>query len=140
LGDGTTNSEADPLPPYPYSGYASTGIYTITLNVTNIDSTSSVSKQIQAIPSPSTEFTITRSDNTVTVEASESNATNWEWDFGDGSTASGRIATHTYTSTETLEQAVISLRVTANNGCVGSAFQYLLGDNEIYLPLIIKEN
>lgn len=138
LGDGNQTDEAYPGLPYPYVGYTASDVYTVTLTVTNANNISSVSQQVEALPSPSSEFTLTRSGNTITVEATTVNAANWHWDFGDGTRATGRIATHTYTSTEVLEELPpVKLTVQGINGCMSEASQ-LAESHNIYLPLIIK--
>ncbi len=139
LGDGNHSQAIEPVLPYPYLGYTNPGTYTITLNVSNVDRKSSTSAQVEVLPSPSPEFTVSRTGNTVTVEANATDAANWLWDFGDGITATGRIATHTYTATEIVERMpIIHLAVTGNNGCTSDAHQFVQYASPVYLPIIIK--
>lgn len=141
LGDGNYSLEAIPALPYPYMGYTATGLYTITLTVTNVDSVQSVSHQAQVVPSPSAGFTLSRSGAAVTVQAEEVNATNWLWDFGDGRVASGvAAATHTYTDVASLNAYPypVQLTVIGQNGCASSSYQFTPPERKVYLPLIMR--
>jgi len=106
--------------------------------VANVNSVSSTSKQVEAVLPPSAEFSVTQSDATITVKANETNAASWQWNFGDGYTASGPIATHTYTSTEVMAESAIELTIKGNNGCVSTEYQFMGTSADIYLPIIIK--
>lgn len=128
FGNGTTSEEAEPQRvyiPWSFLGYTTPGFYTVTLAAANVDSISTAAHQVQALPSPTAGFTVTRSGATVAVEAHEQEAMNWLWDFGDGATASGRVAQHTYTDTTDIELRVIRLQVVGGNGCSGMSFQYV---------------
>ena len=128
FGNGTTSEEAEPQFDYvamsSFSGYASPGMYTISLTVSNAISTSAVSHQVEALPAPSADFTIIRSGATINVEAEATDAAGWTWDFGDGITATGRIATHTYTGTALLDTYPVQLTVEGNNGCSSAGYKY----------------
>jgi PKD repeat protein len=142
FGDGTTSEEAEPQFDYvavsAFPGYAAPGMYTVTLSVFNAFTESTVSHQVEALPAPSADFTIVRSGATITVEAKVTEAARWLWDFGDGITATGRIATHTYTDTANLALYPIRLTVEGNNGCIGVGYGYAPQMREVYLPLILR--
>lgn len=135
-GDGNSSPLAQPALPYLTAVYTSTGAYTITLTVSNIDSASTVAHPIEVLATPSAEFTITRLENMITVKALEQNAASWLWDFGDGTTVMGQQATHIYAGENTLESSVITLNVQSSNGC--SSLGYLAAPQaiRIYLPVI----
>jgi len=141
FGDGTTSEEAEPEFDYAgvssFAGYASPGLYTVTLTATDALSVSAVSHQVEALPAPSADFTMIRSRTTITVEAEATEAASWTWDFGDGVTATGRIVTHTYTDTDLLDHYPVQLKVDGNNGCTSWGHQYV-STYSLYLPLILK--
>ena len=141
FGDGTTSEEAEPEFDYAgvssFAGYASPGLYTVTLTATDALSASAVSHQVEALPAPSADFTMIRSRTTITVEAEATEAASWTWDFGDGVTATGRIVTHTYTDTALLNHYPVQLKVEGNNGCTSWGHQYV-SMYSLYLPLIMK--
>lgn len=143
LGNGVTSEEAEPqlefVGEYPSFSYDAPGIYTVSLSVANVNSISSTSKQVQVVLAPSAEFSLTRSGTTITVEANEANAVGWHWDFGDGTTATGRIATHTYSDLTSAEESLVQLTVEGSNGCSNSGYDYISDqETNIYLPVIIK--
>ena len=129
FGNGEWSDQASPEFDYTgqsssFFGYATPGTYTVVMTVTNVNSSSIASGQVEAIPTPSPEFDLIRSGLTITVEAATTNAASWLWDFGDGITATGRIATHTYTSGNVLaEIPIVRLIVEGTNGCVSSAYR-----------------
>jgi len=141
FGDGTTSEEAEPQFDYvavsAFPGYAAPRVYTVTLNVSNAFTESTVFHQVEALPAPSADFTIVRSGTTITVEAGAAEAARWLWDFGDGITATGRTATHTYTDTALLHTYPVRLMVTGNNGCTSLEHQYV-PIYALYLPLILR--
>jgi len=135
LGDGNYGYQVEPSLPYPYRGYLSPGMYTVTLSVANADSISSVSHQVDAIWGPASTFTITQSGPALTVTAWETNADSWEWSFGDGITATGRTATHTYASEGTYP---VQLTVQDSNQCWARALEYVQV-KQVYLPLVVHQ-
>jgi len=141
FGDGTTSAEAEPQFDYvamsSFSGYATPDTYTVTLTVSNMVSVSSVSHQVTALAAPAAEFSLIRSGATITVEAKATGASGWTWDFGDGITATGRIATHTYTDTSSLNTYPVQLVVEGNNGCASLGYQYV-SSYALYLPLVLR--
>jgi len=143
FGDGMTSEEAEPQFDYvavsAFPGYAAPGMHTVTLSVSNAFTESTVSHQVEALPAPSAEFTIVRSGATITVEAKATEAAQWLWDFGDGVTATGRIATHTYTDTANLALYPVRLTVEENSSCSGVGYRYAAEEWKVYLPLILRE-
>ena len=119
-----------------FFGYAAPGAYTVALRVTNVYTTTSVSRQVEAIPTLSTDFAIVRSERTITVTATAADADSWSWDFGDGATASGRTATHTYLAPAGVYP--LQLTVKATNGCRTLGGQYVDLRSKVYLPIALR--
>lgn len=136
LGDGNESTAPQAELPYPYMGYLAPGTYTIALTVTNAESFSTVSHPVTVIWGPATRFTVLQSGTTITVTAEETDATSWNWDFGDGTTATGRIAVHTYTSLHSTAYPV-QLTVNRADGCNATNFQYVML-YRIHLPLVLR--
>ncbi len=115
----------DPYPSFPDATYAEPGNHTISLTVNSLMHTSAVSRNVTVLPSPTSAFTYSITDNTIKVESEETQATEWLWDFGDGTTATGRTATHTYAD-DVINQdhpAIVSLTVTGDNGCPAYSYE-----------------
>jgi len=109
--------------------YASPGVYTVTLNVTNSKGLWDIEqKQIQVVePAPGPKppvvsFTYKppnpRVNETVTFDASESydqdgQIVSYNWNFGDGTTGEGKIATHSYSKEGNYK---VTLTVVDNDG------------------------
>ena len=121
LGDGNRSSNPEPSLPYPYTGYLSPGLYTVTLTVSNAESVSSVVHPVQAIWGPSSAFTVTQSGSVVTVTAWETNANSWQW-------------THTYAGSGVYP---VQLTVNGNSSCQSSGLGYI-SVNRIYLPVVMR--
>jgi PKD repeat protein/protocatechuate 3,4-dioxygenase beta subunit len=115
--------------------YSSTGVYTVTLNVTNSKGLwSIIQKQIEVVElpgpkAPIAKFTYTPQNPTVeqevTFNASDSYDPDGEivaysWDFGDGSFAESKIVTHYYTQEGSYK---VTLTVIDNDGKIGSISQ-----------------
>ncbi len=113
-----------------FFGYNTPGLYTVSMTVTNMVGTSSIAHQVEALPIPSANFVLTRTGASIIVEATDTDATAWEWDFSDGITATGRIATHTYTDTENLDLYMVQLLTYGSNGCPNTGFQYVIQQDE----------
>ena len=141
FGEGTSSEEAEPQFDYvavsSFAGYASPGMYTVTLTTTSAVSANSVSHQVEALSTPSADFTMVRSGATITVEAEAAEAAGWTWDFGDGSTATGRTVTHTYSDAILPNPCPVQLVVEGNNGCKSWGHQYV-PTYSIYLPLVLR--
>jgi PKD repeat protein len=80
--------------------YTSSGIYPITLTVTNAAGTSTKTRNVQVtvIQAPTAVFTTTINGNTLQCTNNSQNATNYAWNFGDGGTSAAFSPTHTYAS------------------------------------------
>ncbi|HXB40709.1 MAG TPA: PKD domain-containing protein [Bacteroidia bacterium] len=114
----------------PQHNYASTGTYTVTLNVTNpAGCSASVNQTVQINPLLNVVFTAdtvclgnatTFTDLTQNVPAGSV----YNWNFGDGSSSS-QIAntTHTYSSTATY---IATLTITSPQGCVDKSILSIL--------------
>jgi len=143
FGNGTTSEEAEPQFDYvamsSFYGYATPGMYTVTLAVTSAVSITSASHQVAALPAPSAAFTLIRSGATITVEAQSTDATSWTWSFGDGVTANGRVATHTYTDVIPLNTYPVQLVVAGENGCTSVGYKFI-PSCDIYLPVVLRGN
>ncbi len=139
FGNGQTSEaiqpEYNPLVTTAFAGYETPGTYTVKLSVTNMDSTSSASHTVTALPLPAAGFTIHRVGAQVMVAADLPNAAGYTWNFGDGASASGPTATHTYTDPSKLDGYVVTLQVTSSNGCSSSTFQYLPEEIRLFLPI-----
>ncbi len=95
FGDGQTSTSQTP----PVHTYASTGVYSVTLTVTNAAGSSTASRTINAAvacPSPTAVFTVSPSSGKkkqasfVVTDASTNMTTSgcnntWSWNYGDGS-------------------------------------------------------
>jgi PKD repeat protein len=115
FGDGTTGTGKNPD-----HSYRATGVYDVTLTVSNqYTSTSQTKKQyITVINIPRTDFVADRIKGTAPFEVhftdlSDGDPTSWKWDLGDGWTTSDRNPAHTYTAPGTY---TISLTATNANG------------------------
>lgn len=98
LGNGTSSVATSPIAVYPDSG-----IYTVTLIVTNEGLCSdTISQQITVHLTPtanaSTLDTLGCSPYNVTFNNTSVYATNYEWHFGDGQISTNASPTHTYTA------------------------------------------
>ena len=121
FGDGTTGTGVTALHTYAFQG-----IYMITLTVTDNDGyTGSANELIwwyPPVPPPVALFTWSANWMSVVVNGSASYdadgpIVSYAWDFGDGDTATGMIASHTYTIEGTY---AITLTVTDMDGLTGS--------------------
>lgn len=117
FGDGTTGSGVSPS-----HHYATAGVRTVTLTVTDDRGAMASSQQTvnPALPNvlPTPAFTVTPTFLTVAVDGSTSadsdgTISSYAWSFGDGSSATGPTAQHTYAIDGTY---AITLTVTDNRG------------------------
>ena len=101
--------------------YASDGVYTITLVVTNDQNCiDTVQYTIEVFELPVASFgiapgnAICRGGELSFNAASSTNILQWNWDFGDGNTATGQNVTHTFAAAGTYQ---VSLSVYNDNSC-----------------------
>ncbi len=119
-GDGFTGSGQSPS-----HIYTASGNYTITLNVINNNSCSSIVTKLVHIRSlPESDFTISPNDTTCVGEIVNLNATDitgdittWNWQFGDGNTAAGQTTSHTYISLISQDYNILSIYQNTS-GCI----------------------
>ncbi len=119
FGDGSISTEQNPV-----HNYLKTGIYNVTLNVSNGTCTHSTVQTVQVIDEKANFI----ADNTMICKGAainfsssgmvNANIASWLWEFGDGSTANDvATTTHTYASSGLY---TVSLTVTDILGCTSS--------------------
>jgi PKD repeat protein len=103
FGDGGTS-----ILPNPTHSYAATGIYTVTLTITNSYGSDSRTKTeyIRVGAGPVADFTGTPQSGNIPLavaftDISTGNPATWSWSFGDGGTSTERNPSHTYTKAGT---------------------------------------
>jgi len=124
FGDGTGTSTIQ----NPSYNYGSAGLYNVQLVVTsNNNCIANTSLTIEIYPVPTADFTTINfclNDTTLfadlsTVSSGSINA--WQWNFGDGfSIDTNQNPSHNYADDSLY---FVTLSVTSNNGCIGSALQ-----------------
>jgi PKD repeat protein len=102
FGDGTSATEQNPV-----HVYTREGVYSVTLNATNVAGTDSITKPelIHANPSvikPVADFSANPTNGFAPLQVtftdlSRNNPTAWRWDFGDKTTATDKNPVHLYT-------------------------------------------
>ncbi|MBU0984006.1 MAG: PKD domain-containing protein [candidate division Zixibacteria bacterium] len=113
FGDGTTSTGQ-----HPQHTYATGGVYTVSLTVTNAcgPDTETKTEYITIHPGPTADFTADPTNICVggTVEFTDMSdlAETWDWSFGDGNTAAEQNPSHTYTSPGTY-----TVILTVSNDC-----------------------
>lgn len=123
FGDGNTSTQQNPL-----HTYASTGIYTVTLNVqtsTGCTNTGTYTVEVFAPPVPDFDFTIPcEGQPTIFTDLSTDTAGTivaWDWTFGDGSpNESTQNPDHLYATAGTYP---VTLYIESSNGCLASIVQ-----------------
>ena len=104
FGDGESSTEQNPV----YT-YATNGIYTVTLTVSDGTDTDEDSKDITIGTPPTAGIIAPEGNITVNTTAQftdnstmgNSNITSWIWNFGDGDTSTEQNPTHNYTAADT---------------------------------------
>ena len=122
FGDGNSSTQQNPT-----HLYASSGTYTVSLEITSSDGCSVTSSQdITVFENPVADFTfneacegdITNFTDASTIGVGTINA--WAWNFDDGNTSAVQNPTNSYT---TLGVYDVQLTVTTTNGCTNSVNQ-----------------
>jgi len=116
--------------------YNQSGVYTVTLVVTNANGCTDtiVMPDLITLSGPVGDFsffpdTVGCPPYEITYQSNATNATQYTWDFGDGSLGNGPTATHTYTE---IGAFIPSLILRDNNGCT---FTYQSADTLVVAPL-----
>ena len=92
FGDGNTSTQQNPT-----HTYATAGIYTACLTVSNSAGSNTICMTVTVSFAPIANFTFIAVDATVDfTDNSTNNPTNWLWDFGDGNTSTQQNPSHTY--------------------------------------------
>jgi len=121
FGDG--NSGTGILPSHTY---ASSGIYTVLLTLTNAcNQTDTISQTIEVCDTVQANFTYTFNGTTFVFDPSSSsaNASSWAWDFGDGTIDSIATPTHTFIS------GTFNVQLIVTNNC---------GDDDtVSIPVVV---
>ena len=101
--------------------YASSGLHTVTLTVTDGGCTSTISKNITVTGAPSPAFTLPATACVGTpVPMSAGAAFTWLWNFGDTATSGTQSTSHAWTTPGTY---TVKLVVKSNTGCADSSTQ-----------------
>jgi PKD repeat protein len=104
--------------------YDSTGVYQVTLIITNANGCiSSITKEVTVRKTPASDFTYSKSCFGEPVYFADITSTqayepiiSWQWNFGDGSSSSISNPVHNYDTAQTYN---VSLTVQSLNGCYG---------------------
>jgi gliding motility-associated-like protein len=132
LGNNTTSTLQNPS-----TTYIASGVYTVTLIVTNAHGSDTATGTITVHPSPVVDFTGDSSIGcppkavsfTGIVSSNSPGTSSYLWDFGDGITSSSATPTHIYTATGSF---TVTLIATNSAGCVKSFTK------ANYIPIIAK--
>lgn len=92
--------------------FSQVGTETVTLTVTNDAGSSQVSKNIDILPMPTSDFTFSIAGGTVTFTNTSTDATSYSWDFGDNGMSTQASPIYAYTAINTYE-----VTLTATNDC-----------------------
>ncbi len=100
FGDGTTSTERNPS-----HTYANSGVYTVTLTVSNPAGSGTEAKadHIRVYEPPQADFSADKIEATLGeviqfTDLSTGGPTSWQWNFGDGATSTEQNPSHAYTS------------------------------------------
>lgn len=116
FGDGTTSALNSPT--HTYTG---SGIFTVTLTVTNVNGcTATSSTTISLLAKPTASFNISNynsciDNKTINPINTSTNANSYVWNFGDGILSAVENPVHTYTNAGTY---VVTLIASNGNGCL----------------------
>jgi len=123
FGDGTTSSEKDPI-----HTYRSTGVYNVTLAVSNAYGTYNYTlKNVSITDTLKADFSATNNQGSSPLRVQftdtsigSGNTSSFLWNFGDGTTSTERNPTHTYNRTG---QYTVALTVTNPCGATNSTLK-----------------
>ena len=123
FGDGTTSSEKDPI-----HTYKSTGVYNVTLAVSNAYGTYNYTlKNVSITDTLKADFSATNNQGSSPLRVQftdtsigSGNTSSFLWNFGDGTTSTERNPTHTYNRTG---QYTVALTVTNPCGATNSTLK-----------------
>lgn len=108
--DTTTNAQASIL-----HNYNLPGTYTVSVQLYNNCSDTTISLQVLVYPKPVASFTLNRNiicpGETISVNSTSVSTNAIEWLWGDGSTSAGNTATHTYTTAGTFNIRLVAKRL-----------------------------
>ncbi|MFN0216033.1 MAG: PKD domain-containing protein [Saprospiraceae bacterium] len=113
FGDGDTSTLQFP-PPHTY---ADTGLYVVTLVVTNTCGATIFQESISILPCAFADFEVSTQGLTAFFTNFSENAAHYLWDFGDGQTSIEESPEHAYTNSGTY-----TVTLTASNGCGPAVF------------------
>ena len=123
FGDGNGSNQQNPT-----HIYSTSGIYDVTLTITNIfgcSHTITKSGFVDVLPGPTPQFVPSLPAGCTPFEVdfqdqsvgTTSPIVAWAWDFGDGNVSSAQNPTHTYT---TPGMYTVTLTITDNQGCINN--------------------
>ena len=138
FGDGATSTERDPL-----YVYTTPGTYTVSLQVSNIVSKQTLTKENyiivrEPVQPPIADFKGVPQSGVVPLvvsftDLSLNQPTSWSWDFGDGATSTEQNPTYTYTTPGTY---TVALTVT-NSAGIDTAIkeQFVTAEPDVIAPI-----
>ena len=119
LGNGTLSTQQNPT-----TTYFNSGLYTISLTVTNASGSNTFSRTqyIKVDDKPVVDFNVPNASGCFPLRVSFTDLssggsaaiTNWDWDFGDGALSTAQNPFHIYT---TAGNYTVTLKVTNSGGC-----------------------
>jgi gliding motility-associated-like protein len=114
----------------PFFTFPNPGTFNVQLIVNNTSGCAdTLIQQVTVTGTPNVNFTapaVCNGLNTVFTDLTTVNGstlTNWAWNFGDGTTSGAQNTTHNYTNAGTYN---VTLTVTSQEGCVGTAVQSVI--------------
>ncbi len=136
LGDGTIITDTNPT-----HTYASTGLYTVTLTVSNSLGIDAITGTVQIMEPVTAGFTSSSPDllgsSTVFTNTSTGESASYLWDFGDGNTSVETNPTHTYAAA-----GVYTVTLTTTNAVSSDTFTATVEIQQtsfyLYLPVISR--
>jgi PKD repeat protein len=124
FGDGITSTEQTPT-----HNYIATGIYNISLMLTNPSGTSTrvQTSYITVVDSPVASFSSNVTSGSVPLsvgftDSSTNSPTSWLWDFGDGNTSTNQNPNHTYSTVGTYNVSLNASNALGSNTSTSNAY------------------